>query len=108
VVPTIGQDHSSNMDGGTPDSDLLSHLASALTIPGSSSADLQPLEPRERALLLRIARNVAHATERQNAPLASYLIGRFVQSSTSTGVSEADALARAAAIVTSLVGESPD
>ena len=96
------------MDGGTPDSDPLAQLASALSIPGSASADLQPLDPRERALLLRIARNVAHATERQNAPLASYLIGRFVQSSIGAGMSEADALARAAAIVTSLVGESPD
>ncbi|HEY6469341.1 MAG TPA: DUF6457 domain-containing protein [Candidatus Dormibacteraeota bacterium] len=95
------------MDGGTPDSDLLAQLASALTIPGSSSADLRPLEPRERALLLRTARNVAHATERQNAPLASYLIGRFVQSSISAGMSETDAMARAVAIVTSLVGEFP-
>lgn len=107
MVPTIGQDHSSNMDGGTPDFDLLAQLASALTIPGSSSADLRPLEPRERALLLRTARNVAHATERQNAPLASYLIGRFVQSSISAGMSETDAMARAVAIVTSLVGEFP-
>ena len=104
----MGQDHSSNMDAGTPDSDLLSQLASALSNPGSSSSELRPLDLRERALLLRVARNVAHATERQNAPLASYLIGRFVQSSVSAGMSEADALARAAEIVTSLVGESPD
>jgi hypothetical protein len=96
------------MDVGTPDTDLLSQLASALSVPGSSSSDLQPLDLRDRALLLRLARSVAHATERQNAPLASYLIGRFVQASTSAGISEADALARAAAIVTSLVGESPD
>ncbi|HUZ69353.1 MAG TPA: DUF6457 domain-containing protein [Candidatus Saccharimonadales bacterium] len=96
------------MDGATPDSDLLSQLASALGDPRASTTALQSLDPHERALLLRIARNVAHATERQNAPLASYLIGRFVQSSMAAGMSEPDALARAAAIVTSLVGESPD
>ena len=96
------------MDGAPQDSDLLPQLAAALGAAGSSPADLQPLDSHDRALLLRIARNVAHATERQNAPLASYLIGRFVQSSTSAGISEAEALARAAAIVTSLVGESPD
>ncbi len=96
------------MDGVTPDSDLLSRLASALTNPASSSSELRPLDLRERALLLRIARNVAHSSERQNAPLASYLIGRFVESSMTAGISEADALARAAEIVTSLVGESPD
>jgi hypothetical protein len=96
------------MDAVTPDSDLLSRLASALSNPGSSSSELRPLDPRERALVLRLARNVAHSTERQNAPLASYLVGRFVQSTMTAGMSEADALARAAEIVTSLVGESPD
>ncbi len=96
------------MDAVTPDSDLLTQLASALTTPGSSSSELRPLDPRERALLLRIARNVAHSTERQNAPLASYLIGRFVELRITAGMSETDALARAAEIVTSLVGESPD
>jgi hypothetical protein len=96
------------MNHDTPESDLLAQFASALSTPGSSPPDLQPLGPRERALLLRIARNVAHTTERQNAPLASYLIGRFVQSSMNADVSESDALARANAIVTSLVGESPD
>jgi hypothetical protein len=96
------------MDAITSDSDLLAQLASALTDTGASSPELRPLDPRERALLLRIARNVAHSTERQNAPLASYLIGRFVQSSVSAGMSEAEALARAAEIVTSLVGEPPD
>ena len=96
------------MDGGPQDSDLLAQLAAALSASGSSPGDLQPLDPHDRALLLRIARNVAHATERQNAPLASYLIGRFVQSSMSSGTPEPEALARAAAIVTSLVGDSPD
>lgn len=104
----MGQDHCTNMDAGTPDSDLLSQLASALGLSASASSDLRLLDPRERALLLRIARNVAHATERQNAPLASYLIGRFVQSSMGAGTSETDALAQAATIVTSLVGEPPD
>lgn len=96
------------MDGATPDSDLLSKLASALGDPRSSAPESQPLDTRSRALVLRIARDVAHATERQNAPLASYLIGRFVQSSVAAGTSEPDALARAAAIVTSVVGEAPD
>ena len=40
---------------------------------------LEPLDLAGRAKLLRIARDVAHATERQNAPLAAFLIGRFVR-----------------------------
>jgi hypothetical protein len=95
------------MDGEPPESDPLGELASALSGSGPHSAHLDPLEPRDRALLLRIARDVAHATERQNAPLASYLIGRFVQAAVAAGDSEPEALERAAAIVTSLVGEAP-
>jgi hypothetical protein len=96
------------MDGATPDPDLLSKLAFALGDPSPSAPESQPPDDRSRALLLRIARDVAHATERQNAPLASYLIGRFVQSSVGAGMSESDALVRAAAIVTSVVGAAPD
>jgi Domain of unknown function (DUF6457) len=96
------------MDGATPDFDLLSKLVSALGDPGSSAPESKPLDTRSRALLLRVARDVAHATERQNAPLVSYLIGRFVQSSMAAGMSEPDALDRAEAIVRSLVEAAPD
>jgi hypothetical protein len=41
--------------------------------------------------LLDLAREVAHGTERKNAPLASFLAGRFVGS----GGSLADAIERA-------------
>jgi hypothetical protein len=96
------------MDGDASDSDLLHRLASALNESTFEGARLAPLDLGERALLLRIARDVAHASERQNAPLASYLIGRFVQVSMTTGVAESEALARAAAIVNSLAGRAPD
>ena len=55
----------------TPDSDLLRQLASALNELGPGTRHVWSRSTsRERALLLRIARDVAHATERQNAPLA--------------------------------------
>jgi Domain of unknown function (DUF6457) len=95
------------MDVEPPESDLLGSLASALSGSDPHSTAMRPLEPRDRALLLRIARDIAHATERQNAPLASYLIGRFVQVAVASGGSEPDALEHAAAIVKSLVGEAP-
>jgi Domain of unknown function (DUF6457) len=96
------------MDGEASESDLLGRLASALSGESAGDATLVPLDARERALLLRIARDVAHASERQNAPLASYLVGRFAQMSMSAGVSESEALARAAAVVNSLAGPAPD
>jgi Domain of unknown function (DUF6457) len=95
------------MDREPPESDLLRALASALSGSDPPSAHLAPLEPRDRALLLRIARDVAHATERQNAPLTAYVIGRYVQVAVAAGGSESEALTRAAAIVNSLVGEPP-
>ena len=95
------------MDGEPPESDLLRKLASALSGTDAGSARLEPLGLRDRALLLRVARDVAHATERQNAPLTSYLIGRFVQIGVAAGGSESEALELAAQIVTSLLGEAP-
>jgi len=43
----------------------------------AAALGVQTLGPEERRLVLDVARTVAHRTERVNAPLASYLIGRF-------------------------------
>jgi Domain of unknown function (DUF6457) len=96
------------MDGNRFDPDLLARLASALTDAAPEGSRLVPLDLRERALLLSIARDVAHASERQNAPLASYLIGRFVQMRMTAGAAESEALAAAAAIVNSLPDQARD
>lgn len=49
---------------------------------GTSDALFGPLEinSKEVDLLLEIAKVVAHGTERKNAPLATYLVGRYVAS----------------------------
>ncbi|MGH2661518.1 MAG: DUF6457 domain-containing protein [Actinomycetota bacterium] len=39
--------------------------------------DVEPLTDAEQRTVLRLAREVAHRTERVNAPLAAYLAGRF-------------------------------
>ena len=87
--------------------DVLTQLASKLSEVRGDAGELVPIGLAERARLLRIARDVAHATERQNAPLAAYMIGRFVQESVRTGVSESDAIDTAAAAVRSLIGDLP-
>jgi len=91
------------MDARPEEADLLQRLTTALA--GDDGA--HPLGHHDRAVLLRIARDVAHSSERQNAPLAAYLIGRFVEASVEAGSSEADALREASAIVRSLIGEAP-
>jgi hypothetical protein len=85
--------------------DILADLAAKLDAAGSAAGDLEPVDLAKRAQLLRIARDVAHATERQNAPLAAYLIGRFVQTCLAAGMTEAAALDRATEVVRSLIGE---
>jgi Domain of unknown function (DUF6457) len=89
-------------------SDLLTELASRLSAARAGAATLGPADLATRARLLRIARDVAHATERQNAPLAAYLIGRFIQDAVSSGIPEADALDQAASVVRALIGEGVD
>jgi hypothetical protein len=86
-------------------SDLLTDLASTLSATGSAALTLGAVDLGTRARLLHVARDIAHATERQNAPLAAYLIGRFVQDAISSGISEADALVTAASAVRALIGE---
>lgn len=57
----------------------------------ASALGVEPLSPEERRLLLDLARRVAHRTERVNAPLASYLVGRWVagRAETAEGIREA-------------------
>jgi uncharacterized protein DUF6457 len=88
--------------------DILAELAAKLDALGDGVGSLEPVDLAKRAQLLRIARDVAHATERQNAPLAAYLIGRFVQTCVGAGMSEAAGIDRAAEVVRSLIGEAPD
>jgi Domain of unknown function (DUF6457) len=95
------------MDAAPEASDVLRRLASALREAKPAGGDTDPLDLHDRALLLRIARDIAHATERQNAPLAAYLIGRYVQVRVTAGSSESEALAAAASTVHSLIGEAP-
>jgi Domain of unknown function (DUF6457) len=87
--------------------DLLIELAAKLSAAGGVDP-LEPVEPATRGRLLRIARDVAHATERQNAPLVAYLVGRFVQDAVRSGTSEAEAVDQAAAVVRSLIGDAAD
>ena len=87
--------------------DILAELASQLDVARRCVGACETVDLAKRATLLRIARDVAHATERQNAPLAAYLIGRFVQTCLGVGMTEAAAIDRAAEVVRSLIGEAP-
>ncbi|MDQ6797954.1 MAG: DUF6457 domain-containing protein [Actinomycetota bacterium] len=58
-------------------------------------------------VLLDLAREVAHGSERRFAPLSTFVAGRFVALRMAAGVSASDALAEAVAVARSLLaGES--
>jgi Domain of unknown function (DUF6457) len=85
--------------------DVLDRLAAGLAREQGAAALAGAAPQREsRALLLRLARDIAHATERQNAPLATYLVGRYVEQRRREGVGEAGALAEAAAVLARVTG----
>jgi hypothetical protein len=79
------------------DAGLLARVAAAL-----GSAEGGVLSPPQRARLLRLARDIAHTGERQDAPLASYLIGCFVERRRAAGVPEEEAIGEAATLIEGL------
>ncbi len=68
---------------------------------------LPALPPRTAGALLRISRDVAHATERLNAPLSTYVAGRHVARRIAEGGNEAAALQEVEAAVRQLLDEPP-
>ena len=55
--------------------------------------------------ILALARDVAHATERKNAPLAAFVAGLYVAGRKAEGVSATDALTDALVAAERLLGK---
>ncbi|HEY8755540.1 MAG TPA: DUF6457 domain-containing protein [Candidatus Dormibacteraeota bacterium] len=78
----------------------IERLAGELSGDGAAAVSLSPVALRA---LLRLARDVAHATERVNAPLSTYLAGRYVAARMAEGCAEADAVEEVLAVVRRLL-----
>ena len=61
---------------------------------------LGTLDEEERRVLLKLARDVAHRTERIFAPLSTYLAGRFVAERVRSGDAPAGAAREASRLAT--------
>jgi hypothetical protein len=79
--------------------DIIRRLATALAGDGAPG-----LLPAEEELVLELARAVAHATERRNAPLACYLVGLQVGQAMAAGEQREVALRQALSAARSLLG----
>ena len=77
--------------------------AKALSQAGAGASSEISLSQDEEEAVLLLARLVAHGTERRNAPLATFLAGRFVAQRLQHGASASQALAEAAAIAEDLL-----
>jgi hypothetical protein len=64
--------------------------------------------PDERRVVLKLAREVAHRSERVNAPLAAYVVGQFVAIRRQRGGSDQDALQDAARVAEELLSPGGD
>jgi hypothetical protein len=58
--------------------------------------------------ILTLARIVAHGTERKNAPLAAYVVGRFVDARCAQGVDDVVAVAEAVEIAQAMTPAKED
>jgi hypothetical protein len=66
------------------------------------------LTPHLRGRVLRIARDVAHGTERKNAPVATFIAGRYVEARCAEGADAETALNEVAEAVARLLpGATP-
>jgi predicted kinase len=61
--------------------------------------------PEERRAVLKLAREVAHRTERVNAPLAAYVVGQYVAARRRRGEAADDAVREAARVAEGLLPE---
>jgi predicted kinase len=62
--------------------------------------------PEERRAVLKLAREVAHRTERVNAPLAAYVVGQYVAARRRGGDPADEAVRLAARIAERLLPET--
>jgi hypothetical protein len=60
-------------------------------------------EPHQRRIILKLAREVAHRTERVNAPLAAFVAGQLVATARQRGGSGEEALREALRVAEELL-----
>jgi Domain of unknown function (DUF6457) len=65
------------------------------------------LSPRLRGQLLRLARDIAHGSERKNAPLATFIAGRYVEARQTQGIDAETALGEITREVAAMLRNDP-
>jgi Domain of unknown function (DUF6457) len=87
-----------------PDDTWYERLSEALS--GDAGRPAATLTPHLRGQVLRIARDVAHGTERKNAPVATFIAGRYVEARCAEGADAQTALNEVAEAVARLLPDA--
>lgn len=66
------------------------------------------LQSGEKKVVLDLARVVAHGTERKNAPLATFIAGRYTALREERGASRSEAMTEAIEVARALLGPSEE
>jgi hypothetical protein len=85
--------------------DWLGHFSTELATKLRNGEPLAPSGP-EKNRLLELARDVAHNSDRKNAPLAAFVVGRYVECRVEQGIDPGAAIAEALEIARRLLPES--
>jgi hypothetical protein len=73
----------------------------------AGGGELLSMSEDRQAVLLDLARQIAHGTDRRNAPLASFLVGAYVGRCVAAGAAADGALLEAVAVAHRLLGVNP-
>jgi hypothetical protein len=84
--------------------DWLDEYAEALSHPGGPDLGV---DEEERRVVLRLARQVAHRTERVMAPLSTFLAGMFVADRVREGIDQNEATQEALRVAEGLLPPEP-
>lgn len=84
--------------------DWLARFSSELATKLRNGEPLTPSGP-EKNRLLELARDVAHDSERKNAPLATFVVGRYVECRVEQGIDTDAAIAEALEVARRLLPE---
>ncbi|MGH7721791.1 MAG: DUF6457 domain-containing protein [Candidatus Dormibacteria bacterium] len=85
----------------------IARLVVELAASGAEAVSVDIVDASTVGALLRLARDVAHGSERFNAPLSTYVAGRYVAARVAAGVDQATAIAEVEQAVTRVLGAPP-
>ncbi|MBJ7593981.1 MAG: hypothetical protein JF886_03825 [Candidatus Dormibacteraeota bacterium] len=91
----------------TDPTEWVAQFVAELAAGGDDAVSVGAVDASTVGALLRIAREVAHGSERFNAPLSTYVAGRYVAARVAAGADEATAIAEVEETIRRMLAAPP-